>query len=139
MPTIFTLPWRWTTRPRPAQTVVFASRFDAVGLRARWILFWGGIRMRRAVVASPGSLGVSLRANPFKGRFYTLSQWSDEQSVQSFAHGVDHTSAVRAIRETGPVSGVLISRPAGAERPKWRETIRWVDAAEPGPYRSEPS
>ena len=138
MPTMFTLPWRWTTRVRPAQSVVFASRFDARGLRARWILFWAGIRLRRAVLASPGSVGVSLRAHPFKGRYYTLSMWNDEESLLSFARGENHAGAVRAIRETGPISGVLISRLSKAGRPGWREIIRWVDATEPGPYQSEP-
>lgn len=139
MPTMLTVPWRWTAKAGPAQTMIFASRFDAVGLRGRWILFWAGLGLRRAVVASPGSLGVSLRAHPFKGRYYTLSMWNDEQSLQAFARGPDHTRSVDAIRATGPISGVLISRQAGAERPDWREIIRWVDAAEPGPYRSDPS
>ena len=139
MPTMFTVPWRWTTKTRPAKTLVFASRFDAVGLRARWILFWAGLGVRRAVVAGEGSVGVSLRAHPFKGRYYTLSMWNDEQSLLAFARSEDHTRAVQAVRGAGPVSGVLISKPAGAERPRWNEIIRWVDTAEPDPYRNEPS
>lgn len=135
MPTMFTLPWRWTGPLRPEQTVVFASRFDAKGARARWALLVAGTRLRRAVLASPGALGVSLRAHPLAGRYYTLSMWEDEDSLSAFAHGADHGAVVRHIGELGPVSGVLISRKDDGQRPRWGEIRRWVDSSEPGPYR----
>jgi hypothetical protein len=139
MPTMFTLPWRWTKTARPERPIVFASRFDAKGLKARWVLFAAGIRMRRAVLASPGALGVSLRAHPLAGRYYTLSMWEDEASLIAFAHRRDHLAAVRRISELGPVSGILISREAGALRPRWGDSLRWMSSAEPGPYRMAPS
>lgn len=135
MPTMFTLPWRWIRRPGPGQTVLFASRFDAASPRAGWRLLWGGIKLRRAVVRSPGALGVSLRAHPLRGRYYTVSMWHDEASLQGFARGREHADAVRRMRELGPIGGILISRPSEGRRPRWRDTRRWVDGAEPGPYR----
>src|SRR5690349_19763849 len=110
MPTMFTLPWRWATRSRPAEAVVFASRFDGTGPRRAWTLRWGGIRLRQAVLRSPGALGVGLRAHPVDGRYYTVSMWEDEASLTAFARGREHADAVRAIRERGPINGVLISR-----------------------------
>jgi hypothetical protein len=139
MPTIFTLPWRWTKAARPERPIVFASRFDANGLKARWVLFAAGIRLRRAVLASPGALGVSLRAHPLAGRYYTLSMWDDEASLIAFADGGDHRAAVRRISELGPVSGILISREDGASRPRWGDILHWVSSAEPGPYGRAPS
>lgn len=135
MPTMFTLPWRWTKAARPERTVVFASRFDAKGLKARWVLFTAGIGLCRAVLASPGALGVSLRAHPIAGRYYTLSMWEDEASLLAFAHGADHREAVRRITELGPVSGILISREDHGARPRWNDILRWVASAEPGSYR----
>jgi hypothetical protein len=137
MPTIFTLPWQWTKATRPERAVVFASRFDAKGLKARWVLFAAGIRLRRVVLTSPGSLGVSLRAHPLAGRYYTLSMWQDEASLVAFAHGADHQTAVKRITELGPVSGILISRPDNGARPRWGDILHWVASAEPGPYRRE--
>lgn len=137
MPTMFTLPWRWTPRPRPAQVVVFASRFDDTGPRAGWRLFWGGIRLRRVVLRSPGALGVSLRAHPLKGRYYTLSMWDDEAALLKFARDDAHRSAVQSITEIGPVQGVLLSCKADNRRPRWTETLRWIDGSEPGPYRKD--
>ena len=139
MPTMFTLPWRWTRSARPERAVVFASRFDAKGLKARWVLFAAGIRLRRAVLGSPGALGVSLRAHPIAGRYYTLSMWEDEANLLAFAHGGDHRAAVRRISELGRVSGILISREDAGARPRWGEILDWVAGAEPGPYRMAPT
>jgi hypothetical protein len=135
MPTMFTLPWRWTTDTRPERAVIFASRFDAKGLKARWVLFRTGIRIRRSVLASPGALGVSLRAHPVAGHYYTLSMWDNEANLLGFAHGVEHQAAVRRISALGPVSGVLIAREDDGARPRWGEVLRWVASVEPGPYR----
>ena len=137
MPTMFALPWRWTNASRPARGVVFASRFDAKGLRQRWILFAAGIRLRGAVLASPGALGVSLRAHVIAGRFYTLSMWQDEASLLCFAGGVAHREAANRISSQGPVRGVLVSRPGDSSRPPWGEIRRWVATAQPGPYRQD--
>lgn len=135
MPTMFILPWRWTGAARPERAVVFASRFDAKGLRARWVLFRAGIRLRRAVLTCPGALGVSLRAHPFAGRYFTLSMWKDEASLLAFARGDDHRRELSRINELGPVNGILISREADCARPGWPATLQWVAHAEPGPYR----
>jgi heme-degrading monooxygenase HmoA len=131
------LPWRWTRAARPERAVVFASYFEARGLKDRWVLFAAGIGLRRYVLASPGALGVSLRTHLLAGRFYTMSMWQDEASLMAFAHSDDHKSAVRRISEIGPVRGVLISREAEVTRPRWGETLRWVALSEPGPYRME--
>jgi hypothetical protein len=81
MPTMLVLPWRRTHEPRPENALLFASRYDSTGLRQAWRLFTGGIRLRSAVLRAPGALGVSARAHPFGGRYYTLSLWKDQHSL----------------------------------------------------------
>ena len=137
MPTILILPWQWTRAVRPELAVTFASRLDARGLRAAWILFTGGIRMRRAVLANPAALGVSVRAHPLAGRYYTLSMWPDEASLLAFSRSAEHRAAASRIARLGSVSGVLIARDTGSSRPRWADTLRWLATAEPGPYRRE--
>jgi heme-degrading monooxygenase HmoA len=139
MPTMLFLPWRWSGAPRPGNALVFASRFDAAGLRQGLRLLIGGIRLRRAVLTAPGALGVSLRAHPIQGRYYTLSMWRDEQSLMAFAHGPAHRRAVRGLAELGPTQGVLVSRDADPhQRPNWPDTMRWLTALDTGPYRHQP-
>jgi hypothetical protein len=139
MPTILVLPWRWSGAARPRNALVFASRFDGAGFRQGWRLLIGGIRLRQAVLASPGALGVSLLAHPIQGRYYTLSMWQDQDSLMAFAHGPAHRRAVRGMTELGPVQGVLVSRDADPQiRPTWRDTTSWLTALDTGPYRHQP-
>ena len=137
MPTIFTLPWRWTPGPRPERVLLFATRFDAVGIKDRWRLLMGGMKLRSAVMGSPGALGVGMRAYLVAGRFYTLSIWTDEQSLLAFAAGEEHRRAVRSMSDLGPVNGVLLSRETTCARPRWRDMSGWVDASEPGCYHRD--
>jgi hypothetical protein len=138
MRTMLVLPWLRTDEPLPEKAVLFGSRFDSTGLRQRWRLFTGGIRLRRAVGRAPGALGVSVRAHPFSGRYYTMSLWKDQKSLLAFAHDPAHRDAIAGIAELGPAAGVLVSRDADpAQRPTWRDTTRWLAALEAGPYRHQ--
>jgi hypothetical protein len=137
MPTMLVLPWRRTGEPRPEKAILFASRFDSTGLRQGWRLFTGGIRLRNAVLRAPGALGVSLRAYPFSGRYYTMSLWKDERSLLAFAHDRAHQGAVASMTELGTPRGVLASRPADPHRPSWPDALRWLATMEDGPYRHD--
>ena len=138
VPTMLLLPWQRTVEPRPENALLFASRFDSTGLRQGWRLFTGGIRLRRAVLRAPGALGVSVRAHPFSGHYYTLSLWKDQQSLLAFAHGPAHRNAVASMAELGPARGLLVSRDADPQqRPTWRDTMRWLAALDPGPLRHQ--
>jgi hypothetical protein len=140
MPTMLVLPWLWTGQPRPENALLFASRFDSTGIRQGWRLFTGGIRLYIAVLLAPGALGVSVRAHPVRGRYYTLSLWKDQQSLLAFAHGLAHAEAMARMAELGPARGVLVSRDADPQqRPTWRDTTRWLATVDPGRYQHQPS
>jgi hypothetical protein len=136
MLTMLVLPWQRTDESRPENALLFASRFDSTGLRQGWRLFTGGIRLRRAVLRAPGALGVSVRAHPFSGRYYTLSLWKDQESLLAFALDPVHRNAVASMAELGSTQGVLASRDTDLRQvPAWRDTMRWLATLEPGPYR----
>jgi hypothetical protein len=138
MPTMLTLPWWRTREPRPHTALLFASRFDGTGPRQGWRLFTGGIRLRRAVLRAPGALGVSVRAHPFGGRYYTVSLWKDQESLLAFARDPAHKNAVATMTRAGPAQGVLASRDADPrQRPSWPQTIGWLATLDPGPYRHQ--
>jgi heme-degrading monooxygenase HmoA len=119
MPTLLVLPWRWTGQPRPDHALVFASRFDADSVRT-----------------APGALGVTIRAHPIGGHYYTQSLWKDEPSLLAFTRSPAHHRAAAALTRRGPVQGVLISRDANpARRDNWRDTLHWLASVESGPYR----
>jgi hypothetical protein len=132
------LPWRRTGEPRPHTALLFASRFDSTGLHQGWRLFAGGIRLRRAVLRAPGALGVSVRAHPFSGRYYTVSLWKDQESLLAFARDPAHENAAATMTRSGPAQGVLASRDADPrQRPAWAQTMGWLATLDPGPYRHQ--
>ncbi|MHB8452362.1 MAG: DUF3291 domain-containing protein [Mycobacteriales bacterium] len=137
IPSLIRTPWVSQSRVRNDRVLVFASRFDGPGPRAGRRLLAYGIRVRANAIVAKGCLGAAVLARPVKGAYYTLSVWQDEPSLQAFAHGKGHRTAVRAMRASGPFNGVLISwwAPAGERRPHWNEVLRRTTAAEPGPYR----
>jgi hypothetical protein len=101
-------------------------------------LFTGGIRLRRAVLRAPGAIGMSVRAHPFSGRYYTLSLWKDQDSLLAFARDPAHRNAAGSMAELGATQGVLASRDADLRQvPTWRDTMRWLATLDPGPYRHQ--
>ena len=138
MLSMLVVPWRWTREPCPQEALVFASRFDGAGMRSGWLLFVGGLRLRRAVLRAPGALGVTLLAQPLRGSYHTLSMWRDEESLLAFARSSAHRGLVHRLSALGPVQGILVSRNADSnQRPRWRETKRWLATLAPGPYRHQ--
>jgi hypothetical protein len=138
MMTLLVLPWQRTREPIPEHPLLFASRFDATGPRPAWHLFTQGLALRQVVLRSPGALGVSVRAHPFRGHYFTLSLWRDEQSLLAFARSPAHREAVRRMTNLGPVRGVLVSQPIGRRgRPNWRAITGWLATTEPGSYRRQ--
>ena len=80
------------------EAVVMSSMFELkTPLRTPAFLMYA-MRLWRQARHSPGILGVSLRAQPLKGTFRTLSAWTDEQALGSFARTDPHAAALKRIR-----------------------------------------
>jgi heme-degrading monooxygenase HmoA len=47
----------------------------------------------------PGLIGYSLLAKPFRGRYWTLSAWRDEEAVRAFIRQPPHVDAMRELRK----------------------------------------
>ncbi|MBQ1091450.1 DUF3291 domain-containing protein [Streptomyces sp. B93] len=93
-----TLPWTRPNTPPPAVEVhVFASRFET---RTRWgaLLFLARTpRVWRQVSRARGAYGASLRAEPFKRTFWTLSAWESRDALKAFAHAGAHAPTARGL------------------------------------------
>ena len=93
------IPWTTVGRaPTGHDAQIMASRFR---LRSAWrspqFLMYS-IRILRQARSSQGILGVSLRAYPLRGTFWTLSAWTDEEALQAFARADPHRTIIRNIR-----------------------------------------
>ncbi|MDT0609888.1 DUF3291 domain-containing protein [Streptomyces lancefieldiae] len=93
-----TLPWTVPNRPPQATEVhVFASRFEtrtlggALKFLARTPGVWRQVRGAR------GAYGASLKAEPFKRTFWTLSAWESPEALKTFAHSGTHAPTSRGL------------------------------------------
>jgi quinol monooxygenase YgiN len=132
----------WTRFEQPGadpEAVVMSSIFELkTALRAPVFLMYA-MRLWRQARRSPGILGVSLRAQPLKGTFRTLSAWTDEQALASFARTDPHAAALNRIRPwtksstfrfwSVPVRELTADAfsPAGL----WADAVARIAAAEP--------
>ncbi|MFI7411059.1 DUF3291 domain-containing protein [Streptomyces sp. NPDC049627] len=91
-----TLPWTVPNPVPPATEVhVFASRFETRTL-------WGALRFLartpgvwRQVSRAPGAYGATLKAEPFKRTFWTLSVWESPAALKDFARSGTHAPTSR--------------------------------------------
>jgi heme-degrading monooxygenase HmoA len=91
--------------PQPGQqggtgtdAFVMGSRFE---LRSRWrspAFLLLSMRIWRQARRTPGLLGVSLRAHPVSGVFWTLSAWADEPALREFARTDPHRTIMKKAR-----------------------------------------
>ncbi|MEG3631740.1 DUF3291 domain-containing protein [Streptomyces poriticola] len=93
-----TLPWTVPHQAPPATEVhVFASRFETRTL-------WGALKFLlrtpgvwRQVGHAPGAYGATLKAEPFKRTFWTLSAWESPEALGDFARSGPHAPTSRGL------------------------------------------
>ncbi|OLZ62079.1 DUF3291 domain-containing protein [Streptomyces sp. IMTB 2501] len=92
------LPWIVpNTPPQDAEVHVFASRFETRTL-------WGALRFLvrtpavwRQVGRAPGAYGASLKAQPLRKTFWTLSAWESADALKAFARSGVHRPTSHAL------------------------------------------
>lgn len=93
------IPWTQIHRPDAGPAaVVMASRFELTTAVRSPLFLAHSLRLWRQARQSAGILGVSLRAQPLKGTFWTLSAWTGQQALAAFAGTDPHASSMRRIR-----------------------------------------
>ncbi|MCC5476854.1 DUF3291 domain-containing protein [Streptomyces sp. NPDC059680] len=98
MPALPALPWIVpNTPPQDTEVHVFASRFETRSL-------WGALRFLartpavwRQVGKAPGAYGASLKAQPLRRTFWTLSAWESAEALKAFARSGVHRPASRGL------------------------------------------
>ena len=129
----------WTTNGTSAagqDAFVMASRFE---LNSPWRsagFLMLAMRIWRQARRSPGMLGVSLRAHPVSGVYWTLSAWAGEAAMREFARTDPHRTIMKKARPwTKSATFRFWTVPAGQLTPAalWPEAETRISAAEPRP------
>ncbi|GAB2722064.1 DUF3291 domain-containing protein [Streptomyces bullii] len=93
-----TLPWTVPdTPPRDTEVHVFASRFETRSLWGALRFFLRTPRVWWQVSRAPGAYGASLRAQPLRRTFWTLSAWESPDALKTFAHSGPHAPTSRGL------------------------------------------
>ncbi|MDT3441292.1 antibiotic biosynthesis monooxygenase [Pseudofrankia sp. BMG5.37] len=118
-----------TPDPSAGAPVVMVSRFTITSRRHTVSMLRHALRVRRALLAAPGALGVSLVAHPMRGEYWTLSGWTDRRALDGFVRTPEHRAAMRTLGPTMADSTfVFWAHDAAAQPPTWAEATARVDA-----------
>lgn len=77
------------------QAVVMASKFHVTSLLQVPRFFLLSLVVWKQVRSAPGVIGASLRAEPLKKTFWTLSAWSSQEALDTFSRSEPHAGIMR--------------------------------------------
>jgi heme-degrading monooxygenase HmoA len=94
------LPWGTAGRPATDGTEAFvmASKFELTSGWRTPAFLTQSIRAWRQARRSPGVLGVTLRAQPLRLSYWTLSAWTSKDALDAFARAEPHRTIMRRVR-----------------------------------------
>ncbi|CQR62458.1 DUF3291 domain-containing protein [Streptomyces leeuwenhoekii] len=120
------LPWTTPNPPPPSTEVhVFASRFETRTLLGALMFLARTPRVWRQVSRAPGAYGASLKAEPFKRTFWTLSAWESPRALEDFARSGAHGPAARGLAAQMKDSGFAAWTATSDDLPvSWAEARR---------------
>ena len=134
------LPWSAADAPSAGlddrDAYVMASRFELTSAWRSPAFLAQAIRVWRQARRSPGVLGVSLRAQLLRRTYWTLSVWTDEAALRTYARTDPHRTVMRRVRPWARTAtfrfwtvpaGELASAAAPARL--WAEAERRIGAA----------
>lgn len=121
-----TLPWTTPNTPPPATEVhVFASRFETRTLAGALRFLLRTPRVWRQVGRAPGAYGASLKAQPLRRTFWTLSAWESPDALKAFAHAGPHGPTARGLAADMKDVQYAVWKTTGDDLPVgWEEAVR---------------
>ncbi|MFC9127107.1 DUF3291 domain-containing protein [Streptomyces sp. NPDC057099] len=121
-----TLPWTVpNTPPDDTEVLVFASRFETRTLWGALKFLAGTPAVWRQVSRSPGAYGATLKAQPLKRTFWTLSAWESKAALNDFVRSGAHGPASRGLAPQMADAAFTTWKAKSGELPlSWSEAMR---------------
>jgi hypothetical protein len=92
------IPWTRISSPVPGKTyLALISYLPLRHFRAIPDFFRFSMQTHRQLRTTPGVIGYSLLAKPFARKFWTLSAWEDQQSLNNFVGQIPHSKIMLAM------------------------------------------
>ncbi|MGY6501992.1 MAG: DUF3291 domain-containing protein [Acidimicrobiales bacterium] len=129
-----TLPWtNGSVTTPPGEVTVLASRLDLRRHRDVPGFLRAAMGLHRRLGDAPGSIGLTLRAEPLRRRFWTLSAWTDDDAVRAYVSRPEHRAVMERFGPAMAGSQFATWRAPGAERPTWAEAQVRLTSEAPSP------
>jgi hypothetical protein len=92
------IPWTRIHPPIPGNTyLALLSYLPLRNFRAIPAFFRYSMQTHRQLKSTPGVIGYSLQAKPFTRKFWTLSVWEDQQSLNNFVRQIPHSQIMQSM------------------------------------------
>jgi hypothetical protein len=89
-------PWKTYESPTPGNRyLALISYLPLIHFRALPKFFRFSAEIQRQLRTAPGLIGYSLAAQPFARKFWTLSVWRDQPSLEAFVGALPHSWVMR--------------------------------------------
>jgi hypothetical protein len=107
---------------------IMASRLELRRLREVPSFLAAAMRVRRQMLTSPGSMGVSLVAKPLQRTFWTLSAWQGEADLRRTVGMEPHVGVMKHFRPCMARSAFVTWRAEASDLPvPWNEALRRLE------------
>ena len=101
---MLTIPWTSAKEQPRTAALVQISRLELARKRDVPGFLIAALRIRRLTLRIPGAGGLSLRAQPLRRTFWTLSTWHDEAAIGEFMRTRGHRAVMVKYRDRMAVS-----------------------------------
>ena len=128
---MLTIPWTSSPIARDGPTTWQVSRLELTRLRDVPGFLLAALKLRRILLQTSGAVGLSLRAEPSRRTFWTLSQWDDAVALQAFTRNGYHRHVMVRYRDRMAGSHFHTWDEIGpnSPRPSWDDATRRYEAS----------
>ena len=129
---MLTIPWTSANNQSQTATLVQISRLELARTRDVPGFLIAALRLRRAALRTPGAGGLSLRAQPFRRTFWTLSTWHDETAIGELMRSAGHRAVMVKYRDRMASSHFHTWSAAdeSTNRPSWADAHRHYETTQ---------
>jgi hypothetical protein len=129
---MLTIPWTSPKHQSQTATLVQISRLELARKRDVPGFLIAALRIRRLALRTPGAGGLSLRAQPLRRTFWTLSTWQDETAIGELMRSEGHRAVMVKYRDrmagshfhTWTAAGESVNRPSWGDAHRRYETTQ---------------
>jgi hypothetical protein len=132
---MLTIPWTSPKNQPQATALVQISRLELARTRDVPGFLIAALRLRRAALRTPGAGGISLRAQPLRRTFWTLSTWHDETAIGEFVRSAGHRAVMVKYRDrmAGSHFHTWSAADESTNRPSWVDAHRRYETTQKQP------